>query len=451
MGLTSPLSRYRLYWRMLGAILALLLLHHVLCLQSAFVVQQTDDYLNPIRDVFRPRARNCEQLDGIEDIFVVLKTGANEAREKLPVHFATTLQCLPNYAIYSDLEETVAGHHIYDALDEVNPEIVANHPDFVYYQSLKQKGRDGFSAEERDQWNHAQNTIFGRDSPGWRLDKWKFLPLVEKALKQKPDAKWYVFMETDTYILWSQLILWLNHFWPEYPYYMGVQMQIADDVFAYGGAGFVLSNRALKMLANQYKLKRRHYDELTGEHWAGDCVLGVVAADAGVQLQWSWPNLFGEKPNNMNFNDDFAGPDVHLWCNYVSSYHHMQPQDMIQFSDFEGTWKAMNGRTLRHKDVFRQYIFPQLAPLKADWDNVSDEVRNEKSSLEECRSICEADDECVQFSISEEICRTSKIVKLGQKSNTGSMQTNSGWMMDRVNQFMEDMDASCWDQTWIQP
>jgi uncharacterized protein len=89
--------------------------------------------------------------------------------------------------------------------------------------------------------------------------------------------------------------------------------------------------------------------------------------------------------------------------------------------------------------------------MKADWDNLSGEVRKEKSTLEECRSLCEADDDCMQFSISEETCKTSNIVKFGQKSLLAPMQTNSGWMMERVNRFMEEMDASCWDQTWIQP
>jgi uncharacterized protein len=101
--------------------------------------------------------------------------------------------------------------------------------------------------------------------------------------------------------------------------------------------------------------------------------------------------------------------------------------------------------------VFRQYIVPQLGPLKGDWDNLSEDIKDEKSSLEECRSLCEADDDCVQFSIAEETCKTSKVVRLGRKSTAAPMGVNSGWMMDRVNKFMDDMDASCWDQTWIQP
>lgn len=89
--------------------------------------------------------------------------------------------------------------------------------------------------------------------------------------------------------------------------------------------------------------------------------------------------------------------------------------------------------------------------MKADWDNLSGEVRDESSSLEECRSLCEADSECMQFTMKDETCSTSKTIKLGQKSDAVPMTVNSGWMMDRVSKYMTEMDASCWDQTWIQP
>ncbi|KAI1870296.1 uncharacterized protein JN550_005224 [Neoarthrinium moseri] len=388
-------------------------------------------------------------MKDMEDVFVTLKTGSNEAREKLPVHFGTTFRCVPHYGIYSDLEETIAGHRVLNALDDVTPAIVENHPDFTYYQHLQENGREGFSEEQVAQWSSAQSTEFGRDSPGWKLDKWKFLPLAEKALAAKPDAKWFVFMETDTYILWSNLLEWLSRFWSEYPYYIGVQMQIQETVFAYGGAGFILSNTALKMLVKKIKMNRRHYEDYTGDHWAGDCVLGKVVEDAGMHLQWSWPNLLAEHPNDMDFDEHFSSPTSQLWCHHVASYHHMLPEDIVQFYEFENKWRQMNGRTLRHKDVFRQYLLPQLATLQANWDNLSGEVRDEKSSLEECRSLCESEEDCVQFSIAGPTCKTSTVIKLGRRSHTSGMEVNSGWMMDRVHQFMDRMDASCWDEAWI--
>lgn len=112
---------------------------------------------------------------------------------------------------------------------------------------------------------------------------------------------------------------------------------------------------------------------------------------------------------------------------------------------------SQNGRSLRHKDVFRQYVFPQLGQTRADWDNLSGDVQDESSTQDECRLLCEADTECVQWSVTDKTCKTSKIVKLGRNSTSEATEPrSSGWMMDRVQAWMEEMDNSCWDEDWIQ-
>lgn len=283
-------------------------------------------------------ARSCDSLKGLEDVFVVLRTGATEAPKKLPVHFTTTLRCVPHYAIYSDYEEDIEGHHIHNALDEVNPEIIATHPDFEYYRRLQVGGREAFTDQELAQWAAAKNTNGGRDSPGWRLDKWKFLPLAEKALLQQPDAKWYIFIESDTYMLWQTLLEWLSHFDSSKPHYLGMQMQIGDVVFAYGGAGFAISNPALKKVVEHRRGNLNFYDDFTSGHWAGDCVLGKALADAGVNLLWSFPTLSGDQPADMDFNTSFGGQDKKPWCYFATSYHHLPPAEYPKFAKFEQNW-----------------------------------------------------------------------------------------------------------------
>jgi hypothetical protein len=285
-----------------------------------------------------------ELFHGIDDILVVLRTGANEAPAKLPIHFITTLRCAPHFAIFSDMEEYIEGYHILNALDEVNPDIVASHPDFEYYRLLLENGRASFTSEEFKRWSAAANTKAGRDTPGWRLDKWKFLPIAEKSLAHRPDAKWYLFIEADSYILWPALLEWLSHFDHLQPHYMGVQMQIGEVVFAYGGAGIILSNVALRKVVTHWRSNLKQYDEYTAGHRAGDCILGKVLADAGVGLHWSWPNLLGDQPKDMDFDSHFGGPDKRLWCYHVSSYHHVSPRDAIEISAFEHSWY----RQVRH-------------------------------------------------------------------------------------------------------
>ena len=61
----------------------------------------------------------CRSLPGANDTVVIVKTGSTELKDKLPIHFTTTLRCYPNYLIFSDHEEYIQGQRIIDALDDV--------------------------------------------------------------------------------------------------------------------------------------------------------------------------------------------------------------------------------------------------------------------------------------------------------------------------------------------
>ncbi|KAI2467312.1 glycosyltransferase family 31 protein [Annulohypoxylon bovei var. microspora] len=395
---------------------------------------------------------SCESLRGIEDLFVILRTGASEVPKQLPVHFATTLRCVPNYAIYSDYEEDFEGHHVYNALDEVNPEIIATNPDFEYYRRLQEGGREAFSAEELAQWAAAKNTDGGRDAPGWKLDKWKFLPLAEKALRQRPDAKWYIFIEGDTYMLWQSLLEWLAHFDSSKPHYLGMQMQIGDIVFAYGGGGIAISNPALKKVVALRNENIQTYDDFTAAHWAGDCVLGKALADSGTKLRWSFPTVVGDRPGDIDFNSTFGGHENRPWCYYATSYHHIPPAEIPRFARFEYIWNLKNTFRLRHRDVFRHYVLPRLSSEHADWDNLSEVDQSDVSSFETCRSTCESQPDCMQFSYSGNSCKTSTALRLGhQVPRDTSEPMKSGWVVNRIKGYVERMDASCSHETWTLP
>jgi hypothetical protein len=278
--------------------------------------------------------QECKHLPGEDDVLVIVRTGATEALEKLPIHFTTILGCIPHFVVYSDFEETIAGHQVYDAFDEVNATIKEQNPDFELYNRLKQNGRDALLASDLATSSHGNTGNLG--NPGWRLDKWKFLPLVDKALRIRPSAKWYVFVEADTYLVWENLLTWLSTFDASEPHYIGSQMQIGEVIFGHGGSGFAISSPAMQMVAERRAAHLEEYDEFTAGHWAGDCVLGKALNDVGVHVKWMWPILQAKSPGGMNHATVTWGK--RLWCYPVVSYHTVSPVEIATFWEFERVW-----------------------------------------------------------------------------------------------------------------
>ena len=94
---------------------------------------------------------------------------------------------------------------------------------------------------------------------------------------------------------------------------------------------------------------------------------------------------------------------------------------------------------LRHKDIFKHYVMPQMTGVRTDWDNLNDGNEKEANSLDECRAACEKDPTCKQYSYDRGgKCTTRVNPRLGIPSNG----TTSGLMEDRVASFERDM-APC--------
>lgn len=279
----------------------------------------------------------CNQLAGSEDIVIVLKTGATEALDRVPVHFQTTFRCSPDYLIFSDYAEEIEGHPVYDCLRNVDDDVKKNHPDFALYNRLLEHGRQSLEPDELSGTDTSTDSNIGNlGNEGWRLDKWKFLPLVDEVLQKRPDAKWFFFMEADTFLMWSNLLQWVKQLDPKRPYYIGGQMQIGPVIFAHGGAGFLVSNPALRILSDYRATRVRELDRFTSDHWAGDCVLGKTMQDAGVPLIWSWPSIQNERLSVLDHNAEVYNKRV--WCHPAVTYHHMTAEAVESIWEFEQNW-----------------------------------------------------------------------------------------------------------------
>jgi len=59
---------------------------------------------------------SCPASTSAQRIVVSIKTGATEAAVKIPTQMQTTLRCVKNVFLFSDLEQDIGEYHLHDAL-----------------------------------------------------------------------------------------------------------------------------------------------------------------------------------------------------------------------------------------------------------------------------------------------------------------------------------------------
>ncbi|KAH8161602.1 hypothetical protein CIB48_g6649 [Xylaria polymorpha] len=234
----------------------------------------------------------------------------------------------------------------------------------------------------------------------------------------------------------------------------------------------------MKTLVERYTANIQTYNELTINQWAGDFILARAMSDADIQLSQVWPTLEGEMPSALNM-ESTSTRGRHLWCYNAATYHHMTPDDIYSYYDFDRSWNSQVSSSLpylsirafgfekltsypdfqerglpRHGDLFRHMVFPQIRDHIFDWDNLSADVKSENATFAECQEMCENQLDCLQFSLTASTCKTSQAVRLGKQqlpAQDSDERVNSGWILERVESFMETMETSCKGEGWIMP
>jgi len=410
----------------------------------------------------------CANLPGAEDILVVVKTGYNVAHKRLPMHLQTTYRCIPNVLLYSDAEDEVDGHRVHDILADIDPEIVDNHDDFRFYRRVRESQAQGLSVSDFQSQDDADDA--------WRLDKWKFIPSLVKAAEHMPEAKWYIFIEADTYLVWSNLLQWLGRKNHKKRLYLGSQAWIGDTVFAHGGSGYVLSSAALKATVKEIDKDRQKYYAIPDTECCGDVAISVLLRDhLNLNLTASWPMIQGETPETLDYTQD-------KWCKTVVSYHHVDADEVDALWRFEQHWlqwmsdQERLGRPgglappILHRDIYDYFVSPLIQTPLMDWDNMSrdrvlrgarsggdgdnigeegDENRDDQedhtdyrndeekvahTSFAACRRACDADGDCLTYSYMPGECRLGHVIRLGTQAKA-EKRIRSGWMTERIDQL----------------
>jgi len=258
-----------------------------------------------------------------DDIQVVLKTGAGDG-PKIKAHLSTVTACIPNLLVVSDHEEMIGEHQVVDILAELPPSYAINNTDFQAYAAHKKAHAEG------DKVNYSQ--------AGWRLDRFKFLPMVDKAYDMNPTAKWFVFLESDVYFFWDTLFRLLAQLDPKEPHYLGSPSRGSNDRwYAYGGAGIVMSQGLMKKLKppkttigtsdGADSRLAVQYEDWVKDDCCGDAVLGyAIYNSTGVKLEALYPTFAPDELKEIKVDKD-------RWCVPLLSLHRMAPEQL------ESIWK----------------------------------------------------------------------------------------------------------------
>ncbi|KAL2866467.1 glycosyltransferase family 31 protein [Aspergillus lucknowensis] len=387
--------------------------------------------------------RRCQAFSDPGNVVFVIKTGATEVYEKLPTQLLTTLGCVQDFLLFSDLDERIGPYRLRDTLAGFNETLKETLPDFELYRMQHEFRRTG------------QDMASLKGEKAWKLDKYKFLHLVEQAWLERPGRDWYFFIETDTYVVWTNLILWLQRVSPPTnPLYLGSVAYFMNDPFAHGGSGIVISGKLLEQFIGSEPGLAGRYDDAFEQNCCGDSVLAnTIRKELDIQVQNMWPQINGEKPTTLSF-----GPMQ--WCQPVVTMHHLHPRERTAIFDFEQARPDLT-TPLTFAEL-SQIPFPRTNPreIEEDWDNLSN-VRiafagQAEITKDTCRDACLGLERCFQwrFNSDGECDVSTETFRLGGKKLPDGDGENakrwfSGWNVELIERWRAENE--CKEVEWVNP
>ena len=263
----------------------------------------------------------------LQEVQVVLKVASDGASET-KAHLSTVSSCISNLIIVGDREERLGDRQVIDILAELPKSYAKDSPDFQAYLDQKKAHEGGETVKEQQR--------------SFKLDRFKYLPMVDKAYMSNPTAKWFVFIESDVYIFWDTLFRLLSQLDPSHPHYMGEAHKGSEGRhFAYGGAGIVISQGLIKQLIpakspGSTEIPRENRLSVRFESWVkedqrGDAVLAyAIQNTTGHKLEAMYPTFASDKLKDVTTTRE-------KWCVPMLTLHQIKPQQMEDLWKWERT------------------------------------------------------------------------------------------------------------------
>lgn len=302
------------------------------------------------------RAESCPHPAIAQRIVIAVKTGATEAAAKIPTQVKTTLRCAEHVFFFSDLEQDLEGgkYHLHDALDTISPSIMDNNRDFDFYKT------------QRDLWKTQKNitSLQGVTHPtaksdlaAWSLDKWKNIHILEKVWTLRPKMDWYIFIDADTYLVWSNLLVWLETLDPTSRPFYGSASTWNGIRYAHGGSGYIIPKALMYEMVVKQEGIAAIWDTKLHEHCCGDIALSAALQEYGSVLDGRWPLISGESPWSMPFGP--GTPEYRCWPSMTM--HHLTHTGMEEFVEFEE--QRSNKSVSQHHQGLCRNPFPHESQL----------------------------------------------------------------------------------------
>ena len=394
-------------------------------------------------------------------ILVLVKTGSTSLWRRLPMHLSTTLSSpllTPNIAIYSDSPSYILSHPIIDVLANTSSSLKAS-PDLELY-------RKALDLQDTNLYLESGSMEGDFYLPGgWRLDKYKFLPLVQHAANEwkGKGIKWYVYMEDDNYYFWPQLYAWLASFDSSKPYFLGSPAFRLGEDFAHGGSGFIISQAAMDLSFGKDAHLADKYESYAAERCCGDQVLSHVLHEHGVERYIELDGTGWAGLQSLPFwRIGFGGWN---WCSPILNVHKVHQEDVSKLWRFERWFeervkgeKGSDG-VMRYRDVFENFLLPSITreAERVEWDNFAsarehsssrdqtdgvvfkgmkeeERVKRPWYSKEACKKACEEWGECLSWRYADDNCGLGNMVSLGHRVDEG-IRKDSGWMVERLERL----------------
>ena len=141
----------------------------------------------------------------------------------------------------------------------------------------------------------------------WTLDKYKNMHILEKTWELAPNKEWYILIDADTYLIWSNLLRWIPSLDSSKKVYFGSRVFLSGVAFAHGGSGILFSKSLMYDFAITYKGTAARWDSKIYTSCCGDFMLGQALKEYNNELVSIRPEMSGQKPFTMPFVSDY-------WC-----------------------------------------------------------------------------------------------------------------------------------------